>query len=422
MNDPLNASGPYGSAASRYAPPTLIPAPAPAAPITAASAEPGVRAPATSEEALLHLYFSAEAKNLPVPKSQPGPMSINRWLNKYESACNDIGMNSAGNGPTYGVDPAAEAAQVRAELQALHQDNMPIRLFRVKFETLVHSFPPGHVPSDSRLLDMFVANLNPALRQLVVPLLFGLILWEDVYDRAVFHKDRLSRRPEQPPAATTFQYQANTPAAARYEPMEIDAISHQQQSQPRLHQQPKHQQQRAQQQSQQPPASTDWPKCKEPQTVRPLCANVAAITTESPAVPPPSVPPSSQYPPAPSHLLSALTKLTAPGVSYTGPRVSCVINHQTIQALVDTGASISAMSHSLAKTLGLTFDETTSVSFTTADGKAAFSLGTASVRVLAANIPITVTFHIIDLLSRDKFPGGKPYFFMHHFPDKINSM
>lgn len=96
-------------------------------------------------------------------------------------------------------------------------------------------------------------------------------------------------------------------------------------------------------------------------------------------------------------LTHQVNNIEAPRISGT-LRIQVTIQGHSVQALVDTGASISAIRSSVAQLLGLTPDESQITTFTNADNRSAVSSGTVSVNVMLGDIHAILRCHVVDNL------------------------
>ncbi|KAG1393732.1 hypothetical protein G6F58_012257 [Rhizopus delemar] len=300
------------------------------------------------------------------------------------------------------------------------------------FETVVADFPDGHAPSSEVLRHIFFSNLRNELKTA----LLGVVAPEDTWktlaaaaatrESALFlGNDHLLNSELAFPRPTEPAFQLPPPAAdpsttESFEPtpMEIDALSHRRNYQRNGYQA---QNNRNYQSRSKPPSSNRDRRQEDPMRrwARPgvpicgHCGTEGHLTKRCFKKPPKhgvhaleqtptESAPANEYPsdePSTDDIICSLTYMTKPSVSYRGPRPQCKLKDATVEALVDTGASISAIDSRLAADLGLVPDSDRSVSFTTADNRNTASLGTVSVRAILGELPVDLRCHVIENLS-----------------------
>lgn len=94
-------------------------------------------------------------------------------------------------------------------------------------------------------------------------------------------------------------------------------------------------------------------------------------------------------------------------VTYRGPKLSCTTQGETVNALMDTGATITAIQASLVERLGLTIDTSKSVAFTTTNNQPTSSVCTVNVQGRLGEIPINITCHVVRNLAHSVIIGYK---------------
>ncbi|KAG1468800.1 hypothetical protein G6F56_003628 [Rhizopus delemar] len=125
------------------------------------------------------------------------------------------------------------------------------------------------------------------------------------------------------------------------------------------------------------PASVNYAYVPEPQDPR-LIANAASnIAKEA---------------------IHSLTYLSQP-VLHKGSQYKCSINGTPTTCLSDTGATISAIRTTLVSDLGLSVDPSKKLTFTTAAGAEATTLGVTMVLILLGEIPLHLECHVVDNLA-----------------------
>ncbi|KAG0736172.1 hypothetical protein G6F33_011893 [Rhizopus arrhizus] len=88
-----------------------------------------------------------------------------------------------------------------------------------------------------------------------------------------------------------------------------------------------------------------------------------------------------------------------------GPRLSCTINGLSTSCLIDTGATISALRSEVATALNLVIDSSQKLTFTTATGEDASTLGCAAVSVRLGEVSLNLNCHVVDRLAHPLIIG-----------------
>ncbi|KAI7895283.1 uncharacterized protein EV154DRAFT_574121 [Mucor mucedo] len=91
--------------------------------------------------------------------------------------------------------------------------------------------------------------------------------------------------------------------------------------------------------------------------------------------------------------------------SCSTPRVRLTIKGNLVQALVYTGASISAVRATIASGLGLQYDTSKAAAFTTADNKNVSSLGVTYVKAMLGNTRVSLACHVAPNLAHEVIFG-----------------
>ncbi|KAG2190855.1 hypothetical protein INT47_006713, partial [Mucor saturninus] len=341
-----------------------------------------------------------------------------------------LGLNA-----TFGVNPVAAKALCKKKLQQLKQGKTPSKQFKTTFEAILQELPDEVSFGTDQLRIMYLKAMAPHLRTGILGRITATDSWDKVANAAIacegiFGDDTsLLVSTYQGGIASTFHTAPSVPQHEGPTPMEIDAFT------PRIQQGPKH--------GPQPDNMRRWarpgvPICgycnieghltkgcfKKPQSSSGSGAGrqqIHALLTCSscnghapaPNTVEPTVTAEPQYYYVPStsdpvhqETIHSLTYMSQP-VTYRGPKLSCTIQGETVNALMDTGATISAIQASLVEKLGLTIDTSKSVAFTTANNQSTSSVGTVNVQGRLGEIPINITCHVVRNLAHLVIIGYK---------------
>ncbi|KAG1538756.1 hypothetical protein G6F49_012512 [Rhizopus delemar] len=370
--------------------------------------------------------------------------NIETWLRQFEVAASSVGLNGVSRGiqvlkylpdeasawlmrtvdlthwPTiveklasvYGVDPHVQKTICRRKLETLKQGTRRVAEYRMLFEIVVADFPQGHELPDSVLRHIFFSNLRDELKTA----LLGIVAPEDTWktlavaaatresalflgnDHLLFEAPPMVAQPPFPMAPPASDLNGPTP-------MELDAFTQ--------HRPTKKGDRHQHRPVRQKPSSDPMRRWARPGV--PICGHCGAeghltkrcfkkSTRQAVQVlqEQPNQEASPDYPssePSSDDVICSLTYMTKPSVAYRGPRLSCRLLDTTVQALVDTGASISAIDSRLVAQLGLEPDKKASVNFTTADNRNTSSLGTVNVNAVLGELPVYLRCHVIENLS-----------------------
>lgn len=338
--------------------------------------------------------------------------SINNWLGQYELSCNRLVLpddlkllyisqylpeelaNWVARSPTantwsslkaalletYGVPPEKFKMVVRKRLESLQQGTMSARRFAVLFETVLLDFPEGHVPDDETLRIIYLRVMSPKLRRIILPNVPTYVTWKQMSTAAIAIEESLSLDESLLEDAFSKLSLDMTPGFVPTEnepevtPMEIDAF-HNSSSDSR--------------------ASTNctcrcknhYRKPQDPMRLwtddgRPICGSCGKVGHLSKKCRSRNKAQKNQQPRIATMESSVTHSSTCQGIQYaailiqddplaTGasinfigvtqaattttslPRINLTVQGHLVQALVDTGANISAVRTSLANKLGL---------------------------------------------------------------------
>ncbi|KAG1135992.1 hypothetical protein G6F37_012398 [Rhizopus arrhizus] len=338
--------------------------------------------------------------------------------------------------------PRAPLKQIcRNKLEKLQQGNLPSRQFKALFESIILELPKDtNLPTDL-LRSIYLKVMNPRLRAIVLPNLNSGSTWAAVADLAISMDEVLSADPAL--AYSQLHCDSSQPAY-QFPPqpdpnaMEIDAFNMKT---------PFSRQSRN--------SRTENKKANQfNQWVRPgvpLCGHcgkeghlskrcyqakrnknqIQALETTSPTgswssystEPIPIVLSSKttgvNYATIPEcqdpiltttkgttqDAIHSLAYLSQANEYREGPRLSCAINGLSTSCLIDIGATISALRSEIATALNLVIDSSQKLTFTTATGEDASTLGCAAVLVRLGEVSLNLNCHVVDRLAHPLIIG-----------------
>lgn len=151
-----------------------------------AAIEPIFNSIQETQKMLTTLFLSQEARTLPISKYDP-KKNISTWIARFEIQATNVRLDDKAKAKsigaylpdyinqwltkavphqvwttivkylkdTYGTDDKKESELRKTELKALKQDTIPIREYRVAFESVLQKFPEDHALDELEALNIF---------------------------------------------------------------------------------------------------------------------------------------------------------------------------------------------------------------------------------------------------------------------------
>ncbi|KAG1114109.1 hypothetical protein G6F61_010372 [Rhizopus arrhizus] len=382
------------------------------------------------------------------------PADVANWVSRSPQASTWSSLTAALL-QTFGIPPAKHKQIVRRRLESLRQGSLSSRRFAISFESILFDFPEGHTLDDATLRIIYLQDMSPKVRQLILPNIANKLTWRSISNAAIAIEESVSLDTRllledefaklslgsTPPVQPVQPVLPPLPPDEDVEMMDIHAFHHQRStpSSGARFPAPRSSGASRNQPRQQRDPMRLWSEsgkricghCKMVGHLTKKCrrqrnhavnqvetdiqhnseASICYIQQQPTAS-------TSQYAAIPInddplvHQISNIELRPSPAHHYpttntdTGiPRISVTIQGHAVQALVDTGASISAIRTSMIDLLGLTVDTSHVTRFTNADNHSTTSRGVVKVNVMIGHVHAIITCHVVDGLSNQLILG-----------------
>ncbi|OBZ83675.1 hypothetical protein A0J61_08273 [Choanephora cucurbitarum] len=286
---------------------------------------------------------------------------------------------------TYGIPVATQKQMCKEKLESLQQGTFPTRQFKARFELILQELPEGASLSTEVLRSIYLHTWDKVANK-AISIEDMLVADHQLTAAHLFGGHAPLSTPTPPPVSTSMPFtqpQALVSPHSGPSPMKIDAFR------PRERDRKPH----SNYVEQTPAADApNWVPYGSPDNEVPPPTSASVKYAVVPEVEEP-------LPLDNKDAIHSLCYLSQAVKYREGSTLKCTLLGQDTTCLIDTGATVSAISEKLECSLSITIDASQRLCFTTAIGQDTWTHGAAEVRILLGEIPMRFRCHVVDQLA-----------------------